>query len=85
MARFDAQWVMPVIVKIVLNYICSPKFKLKRILDNFTYQKTAEYYEWAKRMKFLLAVIYGAPPRHQTALKPFKKFGKNWNKSLRQF
>ena len=31
------------------------------------------YYVWAKRTKFLLAVIYGSPGRHSNISKTFKK------------
>ena len=34
-------------------------------------------YEWAKRTKFLLAVIYGSPRRHSDSSKTFKKNRKN--------
>ena len=34
------------------------------------------FYEWAKRTKFLLAVIYGSACRHSIGSKTFKKIGK---------
>ena len=43
------------------------------------------YYEWAKRTKFLLAVIYGSPRRHLNSSKTFKKDRKNWNTFLWPF
>ena len=42
-------------------------------------------YEWAKRMKFLLAVIYGSPRRHSYSCNTFKKNRKNVNKFFMKF
>ena len=39
--------------------------------------RSQDYYEWTKRTKFLLAVIYGLPRRHSNS---FKTFLKNWKK-----
>ena len=40
---------------------------------NAYYYSIVNIYEWAKRTKFLLAVIYGSPRRHLNSYKTFKK------------
>ena len=42
-------------------------------------------YEWAKRTKILLPVIYESPRRHSNSSKTFKKIGKDRNKFVRSF
>ena len=43
-------------------------------------------YEWAKRLKFLLAVIYKSRRRYSNSSETFtKKVGKNWNKLYGHF
>ena len=42
----------------------------------------ANYYEWVKRTKFLLAVIYGSLRRHSDSSKTFKKIVKKCKYSL---
>ena len=37
------------------------------------FERQIYYYEWVKRIKFILAVIYGSPRRHSNSSTPFKK------------
>ena len=39
---------------------------------------TSDFYNWAKRIKFLSSVTYGSPRRHSDSSRIFKKNRKNW-------
>ena len=60
------------IIGIIRRHIYTVGFEVIRLYDK-TYIHY-NYYEWAKRQKFPLEVIYDI----QTVLKSFRKFGKNW-------
>ena len=47
-----------------------------------TYLNSFYCFQWAKRTKFLLAVIYGSRRRHLDSSKTFKKIVQNLNKVL---
>ena len=55
------------------------------MIDRTIYQINCEaihHYEWAKRTKFLLAVMYGSPRRHLSISKAFKNNLKKLNRFL---
>ena len=56
--------------QLVPNYIHDER-KFNNIIN--THVIPVNNYEWAKRTKFLLAVIYGSPCHIKSALKPLKK------------
>ena len=57
-----------------IYFICIPNINLYTILEVIIASACQHFiYEWAKRPKFLFAVIYGSPRKHSSSSKTFKK------------